>query len=425
MHLFVDYWISVADRPDQVLLDSNAIASFVRNAYDVDSNMVDLNTYPETIESGEVVALIRSISKPYKGELRYREGGRVTTENFDRYTANLNLERVPETVDVRFGMIVERADMRTWPTADIVFESEETIDLDRFQENGLFPGDVVAVLHESSDGLWYFAQSYNYAAWVPKHKVALGERKEILAYGDAEPFLVVAGSRVVTNHNPNTPSVSEVQLEMGTRLPLLTSEDVDHDVDGRNPNTSYIVRLPTRTEQGGLEFQPALLASNQDISVGYLPYTRRNVLNQAFKFLGERYGWGHSFNARDCTGFVLEVHKTFGFKLPRNSGQQGQSEIGENVFFPPGATGEDKMGALAEAEIGDLLYSHNHVMLYLGTHDGEHYVIHDLSGSGWIDDDGQFHDGVLNGVSVTPLKRIHSSPEETYFDQMYSIKRLR
>ena len=425
MHLSVDYWISVTDQPDAVLLDADAIASFVRNAYAVDSNMVDLRTYPDTIESGEVVALIRSISKPYKGELSYREGGRVTGEDFDRYTANLALESVPETVDVRFGMIVERADMRTWPSADIVFKSQETIDLDRFQENGLFPGDAVAVLHESSDGLWYFAQSYNYAAWVLKDKVALGERNEILAYGATEPFLVIAGNRAVTNYNPATSSVSEVQLEMGTRLPLLTPEDVDHNVDGQNPYASYVVSLPTRTEKGGLEFRPGLIPRNQDVHIGYMPYTRRNVLKQAFKFLGERYGWGHSFNARDCTGLVLEVHKTFGFRLPRNSGQQGQSEIGENLFFPPGASAEDKMRALAKAEVGDLLYSDGHVMLYIGTYDGEHYVIHDLSGAGWIDDDGEFHEGVLNGVSVTPLTRIHSSPEETYFDQMYSIKRLR
>jgi len=425
MHLSADYWISVADRPDEVLLDAEAIASFVRNAYDVDSNMVDLSAYPETLGSGDVVALIRSISKPYQGELRYREGGWVTKEDYRRYSANLDLERLPETVDVRFGMVVERADMRTWPSADIVFASEETIDLDRFQENGLFPGDVVAVLHESSDGLWYFAQSYNYAAWVPKHKVALGQREEILAYGDAEPFIVVAGSRAVTNYTPNTPSVSEVQLEMGTRLPLLKPEDVEHNVDGQNHDASYVVRLPTRTEQGGLEFRPGLLARSQDVHIGYMPYTRRNVLNQAFKFLGERYGWGHSFNARDCTGLVLEVHKTFGFKLPRNSGQQGHSEIGENFYFSPEASGEDKMRALADAEIGDLLYSHGHVMLYLGRYDGEHYVIHDLSGSGWSDDDGEFHEAVLNGVSITPLRHIHSSPEKTYLGQMYCIKRLR
>ena len=114
---------------------------------------------------------------------------------------------------------------------------------------------------------------------------------------------------------------------------------------------------------------------------------------------------------------MLEVHKTFGFELPRNSGQQGQSEIGENLHFPPDASAGDRMRALAEADIGDLLYSPGHVMLYIGRSDGEPYVIHDLLGAGWIDDDGGFHAGVLNGVSVTPLMRIHSSPEHTYFER--------
>jgi hypothetical protein len=122
---------------------------------------------------------------------------------------------------------------------------------------------------------------------------------------------------------------------------------------------------------------------------------------------------------------VLEVFKTFGFVLPRNSRQQGHSEIGENVRFPVDAPAEEKLAALSRADVGDLLYSTGHVMLYLGCVDGEHYVIHDLTGSGWIDDKGVFRAGAMNSVSVTPLRKIHVSPDETYFDQLYAIKRLR
>ncbi len=425
VHLSVNYWIDREAEPDAVLAEQANIQAFVRNAFEVDPSMVDLATYPETLPGSRATEIIRSLSKPSSYPLSFRDGGLVSDDDYARYTASLDLPRVPETVDVRFGMVVERADMRTWPTSDIVYKSVETIDLDRFQENGLFPADIVVVLHESADGQWYFVQSYNYAAWVRRDSIAIGSRDEILEFQRVEPFLVIAGSRVTTNFSPLAPAVSELKLEMGTRLPLVDPDTVNHNVDGQNPFASYIVRLPTRTANGALEIRNALIARSQDVRVGYMPYTPRNVLHQAFKFLGERYGWGHSYNARDCTGLVQEVYKTFGFALPRNSGQQGSSPIGENIRFSPDAPAEEKLAALAGAEVGDLLYSKGHVMMYLGTVDGEPYVIHDLSGSGWTDADGNFQQGVLNGVSVTPLRRVNTSPEATYFEEMYAIKRLR
>lgn len=426
MHLSVDFWIDRTNDPDELLSDEAAIAACARNAFDTDPHLVDLARYPQSLTKTEVVELIRGVSKPYAGDLWYRDSDEpVTEDDYDRYTASLDLVRLPDTIAVRFGMIVERTAMRTWPNDEVVYKSRETIDLDRFQENGLFPSDAVAVLHESADGKWVFAQSYNYAAWVRKDKIAIGDRAEVLAYRQADPFLIIAGNRAHTNFTPETPAVSEVRLEMGARLPLIDPEDVDHNVDGQHPAASYIVRLPTRTEKGKLEFRHALIARNQDVHLGYMPYTRRNLLHQAFKFLGERYGWGHSYNARDCTGLVLEVFKTFGFAMPRNSMQQGFSDIGENVRFPIDAPAEEKLAALAGADVGDLLYSTGHVMLYLGCVDDEHYVIHDLTGSGWIDDKGNFRKGAINSVSVTPLRKIHASPEATYFDQLYAIKRLR
>ena len=426
MYLSVDFWIDRADEPDAILADEAAIAACARKAFADDPHLVDLSRFPLTMSAREVAEKIRGVSKPGQYELRYRDGDdRVGEDDYDRYTASLDLVRIPDTVDVRFGMIVERTAMRTWPTDDVVYKSPETIDLDRFQENGLFPSDAVAVLHESADGKWYFAQSYNYSAWVRKEKIALGERDEVLAYRQADPFLIIAGNRATTNFSPRTPAVSEVRLEMGARLPLIDPADVNHDVDGQHPAASYVVTLPVRTDKGGLQFRHALIARNQDVHVGYMPYTRRNVLHQAFKFLGERYGWGHSYNARDCTGLVLEVFKTFGFVLPRNSMQQGHSDIGENIRFPVDAPAAEKLAALARAEVGDLLYSTGHVMLYLGCVDDEHYVIHDLTGSGWTDEQGVFRKGAMNSVSVTPLRKIHASPDATYFDQLYAIKRLR
>lgn len=423
MHLDVDFWIDRTQQVDELLGGPEDIARMVGDAFENDPNMFDLAVFPDTLPGTDIAELIRTISKPYNQALFYREGGTVGPANYEHYTQNLNLEILSDDVDVRFGMILRRADMRTWPTKDVVFKTEETFDLDRFQENGLFPADVVAVLHESADGQWYFVQSYNYAAWVQKDRVVIGDREPILQYRDASNFLIVAGGKVTTNFNPKVEAVSELQLDMGVRLPLLDPDNIEHSIDGQNPRSSFPVLLPTRGKDGELVFRTALIARNQDVRIGYMPFTRRNILHQSFKFLGERYGWGHAYNARDCSGLVMEVYKTFGILLPRNSAQQRTSPIGENLGFSDSA--EEKLKVLATCDVGDLLYSPGHVMLFLGSIDGEPYVIHSLFGAGWTDDAGKFQEGVLNGVSVTPLTKIYVSPEATYFDQLDGIKRIR
>ena len=400
------------------------IEAFNNFAFANDPNMVDLAAYPAKQTSDEISKLIRSISKPHKRDLFYRDGGKIESADYDLYTANLNLNSLPDVVAVRFGMVSQRADMRTWPTDDIVFESQETFDLDRFQENGLFPAQAVAVLHESEDGLWYFVQSFNYAAWVRKEKIVVGQQTEIFAYKNSPHFLVVTGSKVTTNFNPHAPAISELQLDMGVRLPLVDPDTLSQNVDGQSPHASHAVRLPVRDENGELDFRTALIARSQDVSLGYLPFTRRNIIQQAFKFLGERYGWGHSYNARDCTGLVSEVYRTVGIFLPRNSSQQGSSPIGETIRFSSSDSTEDKLQALRSTDVGDLLYSTGHVMLYLGTMDDQPYVIHDLSGSGGTDEDGKYEEDTLNGVSVTPLSPMHASQAFTYLEKMYAIKKI-
>lgn len=425
MYFDVDFWIEKTEQIDEVLADAGRIERLVRDAFRDNPDLVDLAAYPETLPGPDVARHIQSISKPFNDDMYYRDGHPVGAADYARYEKNLNIGALDESVVVRFGVILRRADMRTWPTLDVVIKAPDTFDLDRFQENGLFPADVVAILHESADGQWCFVQSYNYAAWVLKEKIVAGDRERIMNYRDADDFLVIAGSKVTSNFNPKVAAISELQLDMGVRLPLVHADDVERHVDGQHPRSSYAVSLPVRGEHGELQFRTALIARNQDVSLGYMRYTRRNILHQSFKFLGERYGWGHSYNARDCSGLVMEVYKTFGILLPRNTQQQNESRIGDNVRIPPNASAEEKLGILDRADVGDLLYSPGHVMLYLGKVDGEYYVIHSLFGAGWTDDDGNFQEGELNGVSVTPLRKIYVSADATYFDQLTSLKRIR
>ena len=254
---------------------------------------------------------------------------------------------------------------------------------------------------------------------------SFADADKIKAYRDQENFLVITGAKVHTAYVPNDDARSEVQLDMGVRLPLVDNEQVPYLLNGQNTYASHIVQLPTRDENGQLAIKPAMISKTADVNIGYLAYTEQDLIKQGFKFLGERYGWGHDYNGRDCTGFVGEIYKSFGLLMPRNSGQQGSSEYGKNSRFDKNANEASKLSVVKNMAIGDLIYIPGHVMMYLGEHQGEPYVIHDVKGLGYNKGDGSFYSSALNGVSVTPLLPLRLSQETSYLDRVYNIKRIR
>src|SRR5690606_4605336 len=154
-------------------------------------------------------------------------------------------------------------------------------------------------------------------------------------------------------------------LDMGVRLPL--AEWPPHaPVNGQHPGFGYVVDLPVREADGTLAFVPALLPRSADVAEGYLPLTKANLVRQAFKFLGERYGWGHRYNGRDCSGFVSEVLRSFGLVIPRNTGAQASSPALGGTVVEPGMGHEERLRLLAQAGVGDLLYVPGHVMMVIG-----------------------------------------------------------
>ena len=425
MHLSANYWVERTENATQVLKSQQEIAEFNQSLYATDQHMVDLAFFPEQLPGQEIKDSIQAISKPNKSDLYSTSGTILGLEGYSKYTANLGLENIPESAAVRFALVVNRSDMRAYPTDESYYKTPDSQNLDRFQENGLFPGDALAVLHDSEDGEWSFVQSYNYAAWVRNENIAIGDRQAILDYKNASRFLVITGDKIRTSFNPEVPALSELQLDMGIRLPLAERHSGDNSLYGQNPYTSHMVLLPIRDSEGKLEIKPALIARNKDVNKGYIPFTRENITRQAFKFLGERYGWGHSYNARDCTGFVMEIYKTFGIQMPRNTGQQGSGNFGENTRFTADSSLEEKLKALKKMDIGDLIYVPGHVLMYIGDVGSQPYVIHDVSVFRYTDENGEHYEGVLNGVSVTPFLPLFGSRESKYIELISNIKRIR
>jgi cell wall-associated NlpC family hydrolase len=420
------HWVDKLTQDNTPLMSQKNIVQFNLNLIRTNPHVVDPLTIPALLTKAQLLKKITSISKPSKQKRFYDNGKVLSDKDYVSYIESTNQSAVKTENTVTFGLVLRRSILRTFPTLDRVFKWGKDRDLDRFQESGLFPGDAVAILHESKDKQWVLVQAYNYLAWMPKEDVAVGNKSEISAFKNNDDFIVVTGSKVFTNYVPNQKTLSNIQLDMGIRLPLAKRSEYSNALYGQNPYANYIVKLPVRSAEGKLAFELVPIPRGQDVRVGYLPFTKQNLVTQAFKFLGERYGWGHDYNGRDCTGFIGEIYKSFGLLMPRNSGQQAKGEYGQNHFFEKGTSKADKLKVLNTMQVGDLIYIPGHVMMYLGMENSKPYVIHDVKGLSFIDDHDDVYRGTLNGVSVTPLLPLKDQgSSQDYINNITNIKRIR
>jgi hypothetical protein len=423
-HLDPQFWIRRQAHPKRIVLDAAEIERQNLKLQRVDSSMNDLESMPRTLTADQVKGWINSLSRRPSATLFDESGRELPASALDELSAALNLDRIPSNQATRFGMVVRRANLRTFPTHLRAFSSQGETDIDRFQESALFPGTPVVIAHSSKDGEWLFVLSPRYEAWIEKEHVAEGSAEEVFGYTRKTPYVVVTGSTAHTVSTREQPAISELQLDMGVRVPMLNEWPRNKPVNGQHPYASHIVELPVRTALGTLQFTPALLPRTADVFIGYLPLTPANLLEQSFKFLGERYGWGHSYNARDCSGFVSEIYRSFGVQLPRNTRDQGVSPALNRIALSESDSREKRLDVLEKLQVGDLIYIPGHVMMVIGHDAGMPYVIHDTTGITYRNgaDVKRVH---LNGVSVTPLTPLLLDESRSLIDHIYSIQRIR
>jgi cell wall-associated NlpC family hydrolase len=419
------FWIGLQAEPDRVILDRAAIEAQNAKLLQLDPSMHDLRKLPATLSREQVSGWINAISERPTRQLYDVEGKPVPSATFDAMAADLALDKIPASQPARYGLIVQRAAFRAFPTDLRVFSSKGDTDIDRFQETAEFPGVPVVITHASADGQWLFVLSPRYAAWTRKENVAEGSAAQVFGYADKAPYRVITGASERTVFTRERPEVSQLQLDMSTRVPLASGLAPDQPVNGQTAYAAYTLDLPWRDAAGKLQFSPALLQKNTDTASDYLPLTPANIIRQAFKFLGERYGWGHSYDGRDCSGFVSDVYRSMGVQMPRDTSKQSISPALEHRLFTDKDSREARIKAAHALQVGDLVYIPGHVMMVIGQLHGQPYVIHDVGGMSYRKADGSKAHVKLNAVSVTPLLPMLFNDKQTFVDRMTSIVRIR
>lgn len=403
------YWIGLHPDPDRSVMTPAQIVAFNHQTIRTDLGVADIVDFADTANGEKLKADLCDGLALIRASGYCLADGRQPDDGWWRGVEdNMDVTEIGPEVTVCFGLVVGYCDHRVLPTREGLYGSDLNLSFDRLQDSTLDIAAPVAVLHRSRDGQWLYVVGETMRGWVSTEKVALCEREIIKRYVRAEGFAVVTAAKADLYADENLRNhVGRVQ--MGTRL--AAAQD-----DG--PNT-FCVFVPSRDQDGVCIMKTAYI-QRTEASLGYLPYTPRAIVNQAFKLLHTPYGWGGLFGEQDCSRFVQEVFATVGLILPRNSAEQAR--VGRLVYANPqiGLADEKRVVLSDEVLPGlTLLRLNGHIMLFLGSVEGRPYVIHDL----WSYDIDESTVAVVNRVVVTPAD-LGSGPAGTLLDRVNIIRVL-
>jgi hypothetical protein len=372
------FWLNSLEKPDHIIANQLEIEDFnYKNIECLAANVHDITSKPIEINKEKLYDLL-SENELMEQKL-YINSKLLDEEYFGKLIREMDVENITEKNIAHYGFTVRRTNMRILPTMDFVTNRPGDCEFDRLQQTAVSVAEPLQILHCSASEQWYFVQSYYAAGWIPAAHIATTSRERWLEYALPEYFLVVTGNKLRLSFNPYSPEISELEFFMGDKLPLVY-EEIPTIVNQQSTIGNYVIKLPVRQADGQMDGRLALVPVVSDVSKGYLEYTRANIIRQAFKMQGDRYGWGGSFGSRDCSSFVMDIYRSFGFMLPRNTWDQIRS-VGETVDFST-HTAEGRRQTLQLMKTGAVLYCKGHVMLYLGHFKGEYYVIHAIAESG-------------------------------------------
>ena len=367
-----DYWVGQLSEPDRVLLSFRQIESLNKKFLRAEPTAVD----PLTLEAGVsasflLIVLEREESALRKKELFDSRGRKIGKPFWEDLRASCALQRLPDLLPVRFGLIVEECSLRTFPTTEPVVEKRGDLAFDLLQQTTLHPGTPVALLWESADGKWVYLVSKLLRGWAKKESIALFENREGLLRHLSFPKIVVTERKAPVFESRDEEPVSHWEMGAVLHTDLLLKE-----------GDFFLIHRPQRRPDGKVLFAHAFLRRS-DVQADFLPLTPRQILTQAFKLYGAPYGWGGLKGGWDCSSFLKDLFATMGVELPRNSGPQ--SRVGKIlVHFSSNKGRERKKQEMLNQALPAVTFVKldNHIMLYLGKQENRHYLLHATAGYG-------------------------------------------
>ncbi len=387
------YWAELCDEPDKVLIDAEGIEKANQRIVKTpETYMCDLlnqeETYNATTRKQNLAKAIdddikNSRLKAANGNYKevFLDGEKLNDNDIEAFCeelkANILAANTEEEATVKYGLCTKASELKMAPVSGFVGFSATDTD-EEFTDSRLNVNEPVIIEAVTGDGKFYWGKTTNCSGWIRSDCVAICDSKEEwkdMWTKTGEDILVVTSDSITLAPSVYDETVSKIELSFATVLPLVPEDEMPGTVDDRGTWYNYVVYIPTRDENGKFVRKMALISMNNKVSIGYLPFTKRNVLEVAFSCLGNRYGWGGMYGLMDCSLYTRDIYKCFGFELARNTSWQRAMPVG-NIDLE-GMDDKEKREAIDSCEPGTLLMFKGHITMYIGSVNGKQYVISD------------------------------------------------
>lgn len=404
------FWISRMESPDALVLDPDEITALNRRALGLAPDSAGLGARyrllegpgnPEPIVRRMQAALDHHRQRAADGHRVTLEGARPSSTFFERLQEiQGSFERVRS-----FHLVSRLTELRCHPTEEGLYEYEGDVDFDMLLCSTARPGEVVRVLSEHRGG-WALVRTGYATGWVRQRHIGPELSEEaVVELTTSEPFVVVTGDRVPVWRTPQRRQ-QLTTVRLGLRMPL------------RGTETARLRRVLAPSDAGLVEGY----IDTAEVHEGYLPLTRRNVVDHGFARLDDVFGWAGDGGDRDCSRFFMDLFALFGLQLPRNSHFQSRStsfaiDTSEMTSSLERRAALDRSLTLGVA----LVYMPGHIMLLLGR-DGENYhAIHQFSGYRIGCESGRDIKLAVDRLSVTTLQLGETSERRSFMERFTSI----
>jgi hypothetical protein len=359
------YWLT-AERAtgdlDEVLLDPDAIDAQNRavasGGDDLPFDRASLATTParELIEGEVRERLAYMREKLASGEYVDENGARATAELLARFDPPSAIAVAP---DLRIAL--DRIPLRCGPRTEALYSAPSTAGsspdraFDRNACSMIERQEPLQVLARWSDGLLLVRTRY-----------ALG------FVGQDAPLSpeIAAADAALFTHAPRARSRAGLSIASADGAELAIDPDVLLPLDG--DRVVFAARDGVHRSQ---PLAPGLLDPVRR------PLTRRAFLTEAFRHLGEPYGWGGLAGGLDCSELVMDVLGTFGIEMPRHSARQAEAGT-FSIAIPETASESDRLRLIDAAARRGIVLLHfpGHTMIWLGrTAGGEPRILHSFA----------------------------------------------
>jgi hypothetical protein len=408
------FWIGRHPDPDAVIIGEEYIPFFNESIKDKTKAVYNILGFPP-------VRYGSSFRDSFESNVKYilsqgyvrSDGTKVSKDYASEMTKVMDIDGIPARIEVKWGLTVAPCEQRLLPTTEHLFRDAADKSIDRLQNNALDLAVPVVILHKSKDGQWVYVISPNSDGWIEAKYVAVCPQDELIRFEAQSSFIVVTAAKADLFLDP-TLRQHDTYLHMGTRLPL--SREWDQGV--------VQVMIPVRASDGRCTYDAAYLSDSQ-VHKGYLAYTPRNAIEQAFKLLNAPYGWGGMYGEQDCSRFIQEIFASMGIVLPRNSAQQGKTGRLAASFWTRSSIAY-RTGILSNSATGGitLLQFPGHVMLFLGIVDGKPYAIHDIFAYTDLDNKSGERRIAVNRVAVTSLSLGNGTKKGSLLQRIVNVRVL-